>query len=41
MKLKLQIHLAASRLGRIVLHVAAIVAGGKFVWHVAGIVREL
>ncbi len=41
MKMKLEITLAGSRLGRIVLHVAAILAGGKLNWHCRGILREI
>ena len=36
----LALQLASFRLGRIALHLTAILAGGKLAWHVAGIVRE-
>jgi hypothetical protein len=41
MKQKLEIWLAAGRSGRVILHVAAAVAGGAWGWHWAGIVREM
>ena len=40
MRLKLELHLSGSRLGRCVLHLAYILAGGNFNHHLRGIVRE-
>jgi hypothetical protein len=36
-----QASLACSRTGRIVLHLAALLAGGGWAWHWAGIMREI
>ena len=38
---RLRLSVAASRPGRVFLHLACIVRGGKVAWHVAGIRREL
>ena len=37
----LEMWLARSRGGRVILHVVAIFGDGKFTWHARGVVREL
>jgi len=41
MKNKFEMILAGLAAGRVLLHLAALAAGGRWRWHVAGIVREL
>lgn len=41
MSLEFQMKIAKSRVGRMVLHITALLRDGKYSWHLKGITREL